>query len=92
MFVSAASIWEAAIKTSLGKLDLSPDLLASHVSTSGFTELPVSARHAVQLASLPLLHRDPFDRLLIAQATYEGLRLMSVDAELRQYGDIVVSV
>ncbi len=82
--VSAVTIWEAAIKRGLGKLDAPPDLLPQ-LEQAGVDLLPVTARHADLVASLPLHHRDPFDRLLVAQATLEGLPFVSDDEWVRQY-------
>jgi PIN domain nuclease of toxin-antitoxin system len=82
--VSAVTIWEAAIKRGLGKLD-SPDDLLPQLEGAGVELLPITARHADLVGSLPLHHRDPFDRLLVAQATLERLPLVSDDAALRRY-------
>jgi PIN domain nuclease of toxin-antitoxin system len=90
VFVSAASIWEIAIKSRLGKIDGDPDELVRAIETSGFMELPVRAVHAAGVANLPLHHADPFDRLLIAQALSEPLKLLTVDPVLTQYSDLVV--
>ena len=68
VYVSAASIWEIAIKSGLGKIKADPRRLAQAIEASGFIELPVTARHAAGVALLPEHHRDPFARLLIAQA------------------------
>jgi PIN domain nuclease of toxin-antitoxin system len=87
--VSAVTIWEAAIKRGLGKLE-SPDDLLSQLQGAGVELLPITARHADLVASLPLHHRDPFDRLLVAQAMLEGLPLVSDDAVLRRYDVEVV--
>jgi len=87
--VSAVTIWEAAIKRRLGKLD-SPDDLLPQLERAGVELLPITARHADLVASLPLHHRDPFDRLLVAQAKLEGLPLVSDDAALRRYDIEVV--
>lgn len=87
--VSAASIWEIAIKARIGKLKADADYLAETMAASGFVELPVTARHAARVAYLPDHHTDPFDRLLIAQATAEPLLLLTVDQQLAAYGDIV---
>ncbi|HSV18503.1 MAG TPA: type II toxin-antitoxin system VapC family toxin [Casimicrobiaceae bacterium] len=89
VFVSAASVWEAALKTALGKLDVSADDLVAGIVGSGFSELPVRARHAIRVSALPALHRDPFDRLLVAQAIDEQLRLLTADAMLAPYGELV---
>ena len=88
-FVSAASIWEVAIKARLGKIDADVDAVAAAIERSGFFELPVRAAHAAAVPRLPLHHADPFDRLLVAQALTEPLRLLTADAALRQYGDVV---
>lgn len=82
--VSAVTIWEIAIKRGLGKLDAPGDLLPQ-LESAGIELLPIGARHADLVASLPLHHRDPFDRLLVAQATIEGLPLVTQDVSLRCY-------
>jgi PIN domain nuclease of toxin-antitoxin system len=87
--VSAVTIWEAAIKRGLGKLDAPADLLAQ-LEGAGVELLPITGRHADLVASLPLHHRDPFDRLLVAQATIESLPLVSHDESLRDYDIEVV--
>ena len=92
VFVSSASIWEASIKTSLGKLDADVDLLVSEIEASGYLELPIRAVHAALVRSLPDIHRDPFDRLLVAQAMAEPLRLMTADGHLSAYTDLVIKV
>lgn len=90
VFVSAASIWEMAIKVRLGKMKGDPAKLANYITQSGFTELPVWSRHAKLVATLPLHHTDPFDRLLIAQAMSEPLHLLTVDAMLKSYCELVI--
>jgi PIN domain nuclease of toxin-antitoxin system len=88
VLVSAAVIWEIAIKASVGRLEIpTADLrrLPRLVETAGFAELPVLARHAAAVHALPWHHRDPFDRLLVAQARDEGLTLVSVDPAIRAY-------
>jgi PIN domain nuclease of toxin-antitoxin system len=89
VYVSAASMWEVAIKVSLGKLPVDMDRLAATLDASGFLELDVTAEHAAFVAKLPLRHRDPFDRLLIAQAMTEPLVLLTADAQLTPYSDLV---
>ena len=89
VYVSSASIWEAAIKISIGKLEVDIAELAQQISLNGFIELPVSAKHAVQIAQLPNHHRDPFDRMLVAQAMTEPLRLLSADTQVAQYSELV---
>jgi PIN domain nuclease of toxin-antitoxin system len=88
---SAASLWEVAIKVQTGRLALPVPLdeLSSAAEDMGFVELPVRSAHAVHVARLPLHHRDPFDRLLVAQAILEPARLLTVDGPLRQYSDLV---
>ncbi|WP_126228627.1 type II toxin-antitoxin system VapC family toxin [Burkholderia ambifaria] len=85
-FVSSASIWEAAIKAGLGKLDIDVGRLIGSISTSGVRELPVRAVHGAAVRDLPHHHRDPFDRLLVAQARHEPLQLVTADAQLARYG------
>ncbi len=92
VYVSAASIWEIAIKARLGKIDADPHELAAAIDASGFVELPVSAAHAAEVTKLELHHNDPFDRLLIAQALVEPLRLVTIDGVLAKYSDVVLLV
>ena len=89
IYVSSASIWEATIKKSLGKLDVDLEALVRAIAGSGFVELPITARHAAAVARLPDVNRDPFDRILVAQAMTEPLRLLTGDALLRRYTDLV---
>ena len=89
VYVSAASIWEIAIKSQLGKVDGDPAALAAAIQASGFQELPVSAGHAAAVAKLPVHHTDPFDRLLLAQAFTEPLRLVTADRTLAAYGGAI---
>lgn len=84
VFVSAASAWEIGIKLSVGKLRLRIDL-DEMVDNSRFEHLAVSLRHGLGVRDLPLLHRDPFDRLLVAQARIEALTLVTRDLRIRQY-------
>ena len=92
VYVSAASIWEVAIKARLGKIKADPQELAAAIEASGFLELPVTAAHAAGVAKLELHHTDPFDRLLIAQALAMPLKLVTVDETLAKYSNIVVRV
>jgi PIN domain nuclease of toxin-antitoxin system len=85
IFVSAASIWEIAIKRAIGKLSFNRPIVAT-VLTLGFEILPVAGAHAEHAGSLPLHHNDPFDRLLIAQAYLEGMVLGTQDRLLQPYG------
>jgi PIN domain nuclease of toxin-antitoxin system len=90
IYVSAASIWEIAIKVRLGKIDVEAEDLVGSIGASGFVELPVRAAHASGVAKLPLHHTDPFDRLLIAQAMAEPLRLLTADAKLARYSELIM--
>jgi PIN domain nuclease of toxin-antitoxin system len=92
IFISSASIWEASIKVGLGKLDADVNLLVAEIAASGFKELPVRAVHAALVRDLPDIHRDPFDRLLVAQALSEPLRLLTADSYLRAYSELVITV
>ena len=85
VFVSAVSIWELAVKREKGTL-LAPNDLATIVEQTRFTPLPLSLFHAEQAAMLPTHHRDPFDRMLIAQAQAEGLTLVTRDPHILRYG------
>ncbi len=84
VFVSAATGWEVAIKRALGKLR-APDELETGVKEEGFVPLSITFRHAEQAGALPLLHRDPFDRVLIAQALAEDLILITNDERIKRY-------
>ena len=84
VYVSAASAWEVAIKTGLGRLRPTRTV-GEAAEESGFLELPVTFRHAQRVSGLPALHRDPFDRLLVAQADLEGLTLVTRDPVFEQY-------
>lgn len=86
VFVSAATYWEIAIKAGLGKLAIDLVSLRQTAARSGYTELPVLGIHTEQLVHLPPLHGDPFDRLLVAQAISEPMRLLTSDRVLAGYG------
>lgn len=83
-FVSAATLWEIGIKRALGKLE-APASLAPAMAEEGFHGLPISLAHSECAACLPPHHRDPFDRMLVAQAQLEGLTIATVDQRLRRY-------
>lgn len=87
LFFSAASLWEIAIKHSLGRADFQVDarLLRRGLLDNGYSELPVASAHAVAIDCLPAIHRDPFDRMLVAQATVEGITLLTSDTLVAQY-------
>lgn len=84
---SAVSLWEIAIKRGLGRADFKADprLLRRGLLDNGYGELPMNSDHAVAIEGLPPLHRDPFDRTLIAQATVEGILLLTADRQVSQY-------
>lgn len=87
LLFSAASLWEIAIKHGLGRADFTVDarLLRRGLLDNGYSELPIGSEHAVAIGSLPPLHKDPFDRMLVAQATVEGVLLLTSDAVVAQY-------
>lgn len=87
LFFSAASLWEIAIKCGLGRDDFKVDarLLRRGLLDNGYSELPIGAEHAVAINSLPPIHKDPFDRMLVAQAMVEGITLLTSDAVVAQY-------
>ena len=92
LILSAAAVWEIAIKVKLGRLTL-PDSVEEYVTEkieAGLQTLPVDWQHAAAVEKLPLHHRDPFDRLLVAQALTEGLPLVTGDPALRAYGVKVI--
>ncbi len=84
VYVSPATIWEVAIKQSIGKLDKPADL-PERIRDSGFRHLNITVEHGIVAGRLPLIHRDPFDRMLIAQAQVEQLTLVTRDAEIPKY-------
>lgn len=93
LLLSAASVWELAIKTGLGKVRLPQPLaefVTSRVAEDGIVPLPVQHTHAMRVAELPLHHRDPFDRLLIAQAQVEALSLLTADRQLEAYDVAII--
>lgn len=91
VYVSVASIWEVAIKQAIGKLP-GPADLPDRIRDSGFTPLPISSEHAMTAARLPPHHRDPFDRMLVAQAECENLTLVTADANCQKYGISVLPI
>lgn len=87
LLFSAASLWEIVIKSGLGRSDFQVDarVLRRSLLDNGYLELAISSEHVVFIDNLPSLHKDPFDRILVAQATYEGIILLTADALLAQY-------
>lgn len=92
LIFSAASIWEIVIKRTLGRRDfrVDPQRVRRRLIENGYDELPIGGEHVLRVASLPAVHRDPFDRLLVAQAIHEGLVLVTADRALAQYPASVV--
>ncbi|WP_086999069.1 type II toxin-antitoxin system VapC family toxin [Rhizobium sullae] len=87
LLFSPASIWETAIKHGQGRTDFQADpyILRYRLLENGYCELPINSEHAIAIAGLPTLHKDPFDRILIAQAIIEGIPLVTVDKMVLQY-------
>jgi PIN domain nuclease of toxin-antitoxin system len=89
VYVSAASIWEISIKAAIGKLAANSGEILAGIGPAGFMLLPVTGEHAARVAELPPLHKDPFDRMLVAQAALEPMLLLTNDEVLRGYGSFV---
>jgi len=89
VYISAASFWEIAIKNSIGKLEASVKLVRQGALDSGFIELPVNGIHTETLETLPFHHKDPFDRIIVAQAITEPMRLLTGDNTLAAYSELV---
>ena len=87
LWFSVASLWELVIKQGLGRKDFRVDarLLRRGLLENGYSELPIASEHAIAVEALPMIHRDPFDRMLIAQAMHEGLTLLTSDRSVAQY-------
>ena len=87
LFFSSANIWEVVIKRALGREDFKIDarVLRRGLFDNGYSELPIASEHVVAIENLPLIHKDPFDRILIAQAQVEGITLISVDPKIAEY-------
>jgi PIN domain nuclease of toxin-antitoxin system len=92
VLVSAASVWEIAIKYGLGRITLSQNVLIDAVHKCGFSQLPITFEHCSHLADLPSIHRDPFDRILVAQSLSEPAMLLTNDRILKDYGSTVLLV
>jgi PIN domain nuclease of toxin-antitoxin system len=89
VFASAASIWEISIKSALRKLEADPNEILAGVEPAGFNHLPIFGQHAAKVKELPPIHKDPFDRLLVAQARFEPMILLTDDNVLGGYGEFV---
>lgn len=94
LLFSAASIWEIAIKNGLGRPEFSvdPNLLRRGLIDRGYVELAITAAHAAAVMELPSLHKDPFDRLLVAQARHEGFLLLTADEMVAAYGGTILLI
>jgi PIN domain nuclease of toxin-antitoxin system len=90
IYVSSVSIWEIAVKFRLGKIEEGAEIVVAKLGAAGLRELNVNYRHAVATSKLPLLHGDPFDRLLIAQAMTELMQFLTADQRLTDYSDLVI--
>ncbi|HEY2950033.1 MAG TPA: type II toxin-antitoxin system VapC family toxin [Micromonosporaceae bacterium] len=84
--ISAASAWEIAIKTAAGKLKVATSELQASIEATGFSEVPITVEHALTAGQLPAHHRDPFDRMLVAQALLDGWTLVTRDRAFAAYG------
>jgi PIN domain nuclease of toxin-antitoxin system len=93
LFFSSASIWEIVIKRSLGRENfrVDPHRLRKMLVMNGYTEISITSDHALAVDSLPMLHKDPFDRILLAQARTEGFSLLTADDQLIKYGEGIVT-
>lgn len=89
VFVSVVSFWEAGIKWRAGKLPVAPEVLVEGINQNGLITLPVNLARTLQLSQLPNHHRDPFDRMLVAQAMAEPMFFLTSDRALADYGDLV---
>jgi|SRR5579884_1544320 len=92
VYVSAASVWEIAIKSALGRIEGDVTEIEAALEPSGLIQLPINGKHAVQVSKLPLYHQDPFDRMLVAQSLVEPMRLLTHDRILERYGEMVILV
>jgi PIN domain nuclease of toxin-antitoxin system len=94
LFFSAASLWEITIKNGLGREDFKVNarVLRRGLLDNGYQELPIYSEHAVSVDNLPTIHKDPFDRILIAQATVEGITLITADSSIAQYPAPILKV
>lgn len=94
LFFSAASIWEVVIKRSLAREDfkVDPCRLRKMLILNKYIELPITSEHVLRVDTLPFLHRDPFDRILIAQARSEGMLLLTADSLILQYEESIMAV
>lgn len=92
VYISTASWWELAIKIGIGKIDVDLNMLRTASAESGFIDLPILGAHTQTLLNLPMLHRDPFDRMLVAQAISEPMRLLTNDSALSEYSSLITMI
>jgi PIN domain nuclease of toxin-antitoxin system len=94
LYFSSASIWEVIIKNELKRSDFSFDgkSLYKGLIENGYIELPINSRHTLEVANLPMLHKDPFDRILLAQANAENLTFMTADSAIKEYSSDILFV
>lgn len=90
VFVSAVTVWEIAVKRRAGRIAFAGEI-AEEIKKQGFQALPIAVQHAEAVEHLPVLHRDPFDRMLVAQAMAEGMTLLTVDAQIIKYAPKLLS-
>jgi PIN domain nuclease of toxin-antitoxin system len=92
VYISAATFWEMAIKVGLGKLSVSLDEIREYCLESGFVELPITSEHAIAVKDLEHHHKDPFDRLIVAAAMSEPMKLLTADPQVAQYTSLAILV
>lgn len=94
LYFSSASMWEIVIKNSLGRSDFSvnPSLLYNGLLGAGYKEIPVTSRHTIGVERLPMIHKDPFDRLLLSQAIEEHCTLLTADSSIGQYEGPIICI
>ena len=92
VYVSAATFWEMAVKIGLGKLDVNLDEIREYCLESGFVELPTTSEHAIAVKDLEPHHKDPFDRLIVATAINEPMKLLTADPQVAQYTSLAILV
>lgn len=90
--ISAICAWEIAIKHSLGRLEIDIDKIPDAIVASGFSMLPITIQHGLNVTTLPMHHNDPFDRLLVSQCMLESMQLITHDKKIQKYGDFVLLV
>ncbi|MCD7983208.1 MAG: type II toxin-antitoxin system VapC family toxin [Desulfovibrio sp.] len=94
LYFSPASIWEIVIKKGLGRVDVTiePEVLRRGLLDNQYLELPITSQHALWVNDLPMIHKDPFDRILLAQAKSEGISLLTPDVSLKEYSGPIIFI